>query len=219
MVNSEMEKLEKLRQELLQDERLLEFYDYGAGSPKDMRTKEEMYRGVKVCKKVSERAAIGLKNEWMHWLFDLVKNKRPKKVLELGTCLGFSAMTMALASPESEIYTIEGAKELAEIAMENYRKMQIKNIIQVIGRFQDHLEELLKKLNRIDFAFIDGHHDKDATIEYYSKIRLYMAKDSIMVFDDISWSEGMKEAWKFIVEKEGIENCEDLGRIGLCHIR
>lgn len=219
MYDSKLQELNRLRERLLCEDRIVEFYDYGAGSPSDKRTREEMERGVKVSMRVSDLASIGIKSKWQEYLFNLVSNLKPNIILELGTCLGFSAMTMAIASPFSKIYTIEGAKELAEIAMDNYKKMEIENIIQLIGRFKDLLDDLLFNLKQIDFALIDGHHDRDATIYYYEKIRPFMSKNSIMFFDDISWSDGMKEAWGWIVEKESVENCEDLGKIGICHIK
>ena len=45
-----------------------------------------------------------------------------------------------------------------------------------------------------------------------------MSKGSIMAFDDISWSDGMKEAWELISSEAGANKFEHLGKIGICYI-
>lgn len=207
-----------LRANGMRDEAPIKFLDFGAGSPEDKRSEEEMKKGREVETTVAKLSAIGLKNEWSEWIYTLVKKRKPKVVLELGTCCGFSAITMALAYPDAKVYTIEGAKEIAVVAGENIKKANCQNITQIVGRFADVLDKTLADIAPIDFAFIDGHHDKDATVNYYRQILPFMAKGSVMAFDDISWSEGMKEAWEMIVAEAGANKCENLGKIGICHI-
>ncbi len=207
-----------LRANGMRDEAPIKFLDFGAGSPEDKRSEEEMKKGREVETTVAKLSAIGLKNEWSEWIYTLVKKRKPKVVLELGTCCGFSAITMALAYPDAKVYTIEGAKEIAVVAGENIKKAGCQNITQIVGRFADVLDKTLADIAPIDFAFIDGHHDKDATVNYYRQILPFMAKGSVMAFDDISWSEGMKEAWEMIVAEAGANKCENLGKIGICHI-
>jgi len=206
----------ELRKAGMQDESVIKFLDFGAGNPEDKRSEEEMLKGKEAQTTIAKLSSIGLKNEWSEWIYTLIKEREPKVVLELGTCCGFSAITMALANANTTIYTIEGAKEIAAVASENIKKASCSNIVQVVGRFSDVLEETLERISPIDFAFIDGHHDKDATIKYYKQILPYMAKGSIMAFDDISWSDGMKEAWEAI-SSEAFQS-EHLGKIGVCHI-
>jgi len=207
-----------LRANGMRDEALIKFLDFGAGSPDEKRSEEEMKKGKEVETTVAKLSAIGLKNEWSEWIYTLIKERKPKVVLELGTCCGFSAITMALANADTKVYTIEGAKEIAAVARENIKKAGCENITQIVGRFADVLDKTLAGIAPIDFAFIDGHHDKDATVKYYRQILPFMAKGSVMAFDDISWSEGMKEAWETITAEAGSNKCENLGKIGICHI-
>lgn len=206
----------ELRKAGMQDESVIKFLDFGAGNPEDKRSEEEMLKGKEAQTTIAKLSSIGLKNEWSEWIYTLIKEREPKVVLELGTCCGFSAITMALANKNSTVYTIEGAKEIAAIAAENIKKAECANIVQVIGRFSDVLQDALERISPIDFAFIDGHHDKEATIKYYKQILPYMAKGSVMAFDDISWSEGMKEAWSAISSEAN--KSEHLGKIGVCYI-
>ncbi|MEY4505336.1 MAG: hypothetical protein RL154_1636 [Pseudomonadota bacterium] len=205
-----------LRAKGMQNNQEIEFLDFGAGNPSDKRTEQEMKEGKATTTTVAKLSSIGLKNEWSEWIYNVVLEKKPKVVLELGTCCGFSAITMALASKESQIYTLEGAKTIAELAKNNIKEAGVQNITQVIGRFSDTLPDLLAKIAPIDFAFIDGHHDKDATLKYFEQIRPFMSQNAIMAFDDISWSDGMKEAWLQI--KSCIKQYEDLGKIGVCYL-
>lgn len=207
-----------LRNNGMQDESVIKFLDFGAGNPDDKRSEEEMLKGKETHTTVAKLSSIGLKNEWSEWIYSLIKEQKPKVVLELGTCCGFSSITIGLANADTKVYTIEGAKEIAAVASENIKKAGCQNITQVVGRFADVLGETLSLISPIDFAFIDGHHDKDATLGYYRQILPFMAKGSVMAFDDISWSDGMKEAWELISAEAGANKCEHLGKIGICHI-
>ena len=41
-----------------------------------------------------------------------------------------------------------------------------------------------------------------------------MAKGGVMLFDDITWSEGMKEAWREIVDSKVYKKYEDYVKMG-----
>ncbi len=210
--------IENIRKYWLSGSEKREFYDYGAISPEAMVTPEEMYRGRRVTRSMGELCGQGLKGKWAHLLYGLVKAHRPANILELGTCCGFSAIYMAKASPDATIYTIEGAEEVAGIAKSNFHKAECRNIIQTVGRFQDVLVGVLHRMQRVDFAFIDGHHNKDATIRYYSEIKPFLNKNAILVFDDISWSQGMGEAWQTIKNDKDVKHYEDLQKLGICYM-
>lgn len=77
------------------------------------------------------------------------------------------------------------------------------------------MEEQLQRAKPIDFFFNDGHHDRDAVIEYFEQSKPYLANDAVIVFDDIDWSEGMSEAWKEIQRDDVTMVSIDLGGIGV----
>jgi len=213
------QEIEKRREEIIDLNKTFDFIDYGAGSPDAKLTKDQMYNGVRKKISTKEMCRIGLKGNWVEFLYKMVKKYKPKNILELGTCCGFSSIYMSKANPSAVIYTIEGSKELADIAKENIEKLNCNNIKQIVGRFQDVLSGALEGIGRVDFAFIDGHHDRDATIRYYETIKPYLSHKSIVIFDDISWSDGMKRAWEEIRRDPLIEKYEDLGKLGICFIR
>lgn len=212
------DEIEKIREEIKEANLKVEYLDFGAGTPTSNKSQEEMYEGSESCKFTKDLCSIGLKGDWAKLLYKLVKENKPKVILELGTCCGFSSIYMSKASIESKIYTIEGAKEVAKIAKQNIQKANATNINQIVGRFQDVLKPLLDEVKKVNFAFIDGHHDIVATIEYYNIIKPYLSKEAIVIFDDINWSEGMKEAWQEILKDSDIKKYEDLGKLGVCYL-
>jgi len=62
-------------------------------------------------------------------LFLLSKYIKPNTILELGTSIGIATIALALGNKKSIIYTIEGNKELADIAEENFKKIGLENIL------------------------------------------------------------------------------------------
>ena len=46
--------------------------------------------------------------------------------------------------------------------------------------------------------FIDGNHQKEATLKYFERLLTIAHNDSVFIFDDIHWSIGMEEAWEEI---------------------
>ena len=212
------EEIESIREAIKADKREISFLDFGAGNPNDKRDAETMSQGVKTTKNTQDLCQIGLKCEWARFIYSLVKEHKPKTILELGTCCGFSSIYMSKANSDSKIYTIEGACEVAKIASENIKKAKCKNIVQKIGKFSDVLKPLLDDLQYIDFAFIDGHHNRDATIEYFKIIKPFLNPKSILIFDDISWSKGMREAWNIIIQDKDIKKYDDLTKLGICYL-
>jgi predicted O-methyltransferase YrrM len=124
---------------------------------------------------------------------------------------------MYLAYPDSsaKVYSIEGCPETANIAREGFQKYGLKNIIPFTGRFADVLPDVLEKIETIDLLFVDGHHEKEATLEYFEMCKQKAVNDSIFIFDDIHWSVGMEEAWEMIRNDKRITVSVDLYQLGL----
>jgi len=48
----------------------------------------------------------------------------------------------------------------------------------------------------VDLAYLDGNHSYDATVEYFNKLLPYLNEKSVIILDDIYWSDEMLDAWK-----------------------
>lgn len=210
------EAIEAIREKRKKQKNIVSLVDYGAGDPESNRSQDEMYQGVQKQTTIAQLSSIGLKGEWAQKVYDLVKVNKPKTILELGTCCGFSAMYMAKGYPEALVHTIEGDSNVAQLAEENIQEAKCTNIRQHIGRFQDVLPLLLSEIKTIDLAFVDGHHDKEATLRYTELLKPYLSPKAVVIFDDISWSSGMKEAWMQICEDAFFKQSIDLKKLGVC---
>ncbi len=73
----------------------------------------------------------------------------------------------------------------------------------------------LKKKEKIDLAFIDGNHRRDATLDYFLSLLKKSTNTSIFIFDDIHWSSEMEEAWKQIQEHDSVTLTVDFFFIGI----
>lgn len=164
-------------------------------------------------------AKTGKNRRWGLFLHLLATECRAKTVLELGSCIGMSGCYLASASSCETFITVEGSPELAALAQAHIR--EFKPDAQVVNMlFDEALDELLPTLSaKIDFLFIDGHHEKIATIHYYQRISPYLSDDAVVVFDDISWSYDMRDAWKILCRREEFAHCADFGAVGVCLLR
>lgn len=215
-----MEKIESLRSELSVSPSEVLIVDYGAGSPDSKLAAEEMHRGRVVRRTVGEVCRVAsLQPKWAGLLFRLVREYRPTVCLELGTALGISTAYQAGAlelNHHGRILTLEGAESLAALARENFDRLGLGRVEIVVGPFQDTLQNVLDQNGAIDYAFIDGHHDESATLRYFRQIRPHLTDGAILVFDDISWSPGMRRAWSSIKSDKSLRACIDLVRVGVC---
>ncbi len=206
-----VKKIEEKRESLKKQTQSIEIVDYGAGNPSDKRTKEQMEQGVRTTVPLCELAKIGVKKEKAKEIFKIFQTLLPKAILELGTCCGFSSAYMSFFAPESRIWTIEGSENLAKIAKENHKFFGLSNIEVCVGRFDLILPQLLEKIAPLDFIFIDGHHDRDATLEYFRKLLPFVRGGGALLFDDIGWSDGMREAWQRILDSKSYKKASIVG--------
>lgn len=83
----------------------------------------------------------------------MVSLKKPRKILELGTAIGYSALLMALHS-EAEIVTVERDEKMKAIALKNIEKYEMKNRIQVVlSECEDYISSTRETF---DFVFMDA---------------------------------------------------------------
>ena len=199
------EPIEKLRKELLHDKKVIEVEDFGAGSlavPSRQKKVSDITRSFLKSKKLAQL------------LFKIVNYYKPKTIIELGTSLGITSAYLA-ANKTSEVFTLEGSKNVAVIAENNFKKLSLENIKVIQGNFDDTLPELLLQFKNIDLAFVDGNHRKTPTLSYFQQFLEISTDDSVFIFDDIHWSADMEDAWKEIQQHSSVTLTIDLFFIGL----
>lgn len=202
--------IEKLRQELLKNKSQLELEDFGAGS--------RMHASYK--RRINEIALSSLKpKKFARLLFRMVNHYQPESVLELGTSLGITTAYLASADEQKPVTTMEGAKAVASIARNNFDKLGLENISIIEGNFDHAMPHFLNKQQKIDFAYIDGNHRKEPTLKYFELLLEKSHSNSVLVFDDVHWSEEMEQAWETIKEHPLVTLTIDLFFIGIVFFR
>ena len=202
--------IEALRKELCQSEREIQITDFGAGST----INNSKTRKVKdVAKNSAKNAKFG------KLLYRIIQFYKPKNILELGTSLGISTSYLAKANNDAQVFTFEGCPETAKIAQENFDKQNITNTSITLGDFNITLAEKLKEITTIDLAFIDGNHQQEPTIAYFEECLKYANNNTIFIFDDIHWSDGMENAWNYIKAHPKTTLTIDLFFVGIVFIK
>lgn len=111
----------------------------------------------------------------------LLQALQPKKILEIGTAIGFSALLMAENAPNAQITTIDRNEEMIGFAKENLAKFdQRKQITLLEGDAVDVLQDLTETY---DFVFMDSAKSK--YIVFLPRILELLEVGGIVLLDDI----------------------------------
>ncbi len=208
--NADYKSIEQLRKTLLTDTREITITDLGAGSHVNNNKKKHVNQLAKNALKPPRLAQL---------IYRLANAAKPNNIIELGTCLGITTAYLAKAAPEASLTTIEGCDETAAIAQENFHKLQLSNVDLHVGNFDKIFPEIINQTEALDFVFVDGNHRKDATLNYFEWCLPKVHSNSLLIFDDIYWSKGMKEAWEEIKNHPQVTVTIDLFWIGLVYFK
>lgn len=207
---AEYASIEALRKQLLSDKRIISINDFGAGAKTNKNTQRT----------VGDIAHKSLKKPSLAQLFyRLIKNYHYSTILDLGTSLGLTTAYLANSSEDVEVQSFEGCAETAKIAQENFDKLSLKNIEIIVGNIDETLPEKLQKTTKLDFVFFDANHRYEPTIRYFEQCLTKANEDSCFIFDDIYWSEEMKQAWQTIQNHESVTVSIDLFWVGIVFFR
>ena len=198
--------IEKRRNELLSDNTVIDILDLGAGSSINASNK----------RMVSDIAKNSLKTtELGQLMFRLVNRFQPNNMVELGTSLGISTLYQSLAYKHGCMHTLEGCKETARIAQQTFDSVGSGNIKLHLGDFEETLPKLLQKIEKVDWAFVDGNHQYGPTMNYFHQLMYRSHEGTVLVFDDIYWSKGMAQAWEEIKAHGQVTCTLDLFHVGI----
>ena len=123
-----------------------------------------------------------IRKEMQTFLKLLLAMKKPARILEVGTAVGFSAILMAEYGPaDARITTIENYEKRIPIAEENFRRAGVSDRITMIS---GDAAEVLKTLQGpYDFIFMDAA--KGQYIHFLPEILRLLAADGVLVSDNV----------------------------------
>jgi len=202
--------IESLREALKTNNAEINVPDFGAGSRMQLNNKRS----------ISAIAKSSLKpKKYSQLLFRIAHYYKPALILELGTSLGITTSYLSFANPDAAIITMEGAPEVASVAKNNFNSLNLSNIKIVEGNFDETLSSVIGERSSVDFAFIDGNHRKQPTLNYFHQLIKLSTPSTIFIFDDIHWSREMEEAWNEIQQHPSVTLTIDLFFIGIVFLR
>jgi predicted O-methyltransferase YrrM len=206
-------KIEARREALLTSGETINTTDYSdVTADKEFETEGIFFRATPVAEVLDRVASSPVTSRL---LFALTRQFKPTRCLELGTFLGLSGAYIAAAmqlNGGGELVTVEGAPEVAQIARETFAAVGLDNVEVVTGLFDDVLDAVLAG-RTYEMVFIDGHHDREATLRYDRRIAPHFS--GLAVYDDIYWSAGMTEAWQQVRCDRRFRVAVSRGQLGL----
>lgn len=95
------------------------------------------------------------------YLCNLVAEKQPKTILEIGMAIGFSASCMMFACPQTKVIDIEASLPNIDLARQNFKALGLTERVQIIeGDCMKELPRLVEQKRRFDMIFLDGPKGK-----------------------------------------------------------
>ena len=138
-----------------------------------------------------------IRREMQSFLKTLLLIKKPMRILEIGTAVGFSALLMSEYVPEGcRITTIENYDKRIPIARENFRRAGKEEQITLI---EGDAAEVMKTLSGpFDLIFMDAA--KGQYIHYLTEALRLLPKDGVLVSDNVMQDGDVIES-RFAVER------------------
>ena len=158
---------------------------------------------------------VGLPPKYGKVLHGLIRENNIYSVIELGTSLGIS--TSYLSSHAAvDVTTIEANKQVLDVTRQAYQEIgNSKSIHFVHARFDAILSDLCKAGLANTLIFIDGDHNKEAVMRNFTSCLPFIEESTILVFDDIYWSESMTDSWHEIYQHKKVKLSIDIFRLGI----
>ena len=138
-----------------------------------------------------------IRREMQSFLKTLLMIKKPMRILEVGTAVGFSALLMSEYAPEGcRITTIENYEKRIPAALENFRRAGKEEKITLI---EGDAAEVLKTLEGpYDFIFMDAA--KGQYIHYLPEVLRLLPEGGVLVSDNVMQDGEVIES-RFAVER------------------
>ncbi len=129
-------------------------------------------------------------------IYTLCAIKKPEKILEIGTAIGYSAICYGIAAPEAEITTIEVRERSVFKARKNIEKIGFEDRIKVIcGKAEEVLPEIE---GEFDIIFIDAA--KGQYRKFFDLCEKNMSRGTLIISDNVLY-KGMPCDESYIDER------------------
>ena len=122
-----------------------------------------------------------------HFLHLIIKISNIKKILEIGTFTGLSALTMSLSLPsDGSLITLDKNEERSKIASNFFKKAKQESKIKtIVGSALENIGNFKMQKKKFDLVFIDA--DKENYKNYYDQCLDLIGKKGLIVVDNVLW--------------------------------
>ena len=135
---------------------------------------------------LGEQKKLQISISQAQFLQTLIKISNIKKVLEIGSFTGFSALSMALALPkDGSLISLDKNSEFSKKAKTFYEKANENKIKQIIKPALESLKILENSKQKFDLIFIDA--DKENYLNYYEKCIKMIDQNGLIIVDNVLW--------------------------------
>ena len=151
----------------------------------------------KIEKEAIETYVPIIRKEMQTFLKLILSIKKPLRILEVGTAVGFSAILMAEYNPAvCQIVTIENYDKRIPIAKENFKRAGKEEQITLL---EGDAAEVLKEIEEpFDFIFMDAA--KGQYIHFMPEVMRLLKKDGILISDNVLQDGDIIES-RFVVTR------------------
>ena len=138
-----------------------------------------------------------IRKEMESFLRVLIEIKKPKRILELGTAIGYSAILMAnTMSEDCRITTIENYDKRIPIARDNFKRAGVEGKVELL---EGDALEILQKINEpYDFVFMDAA--KAQYLVYLKEIMRLLPVGGLLIADNVLQDGELVES-RYAVER------------------
>lgn len=142
----------------------------------------ENHQEIKIMKEYAKENDVPIMlDDGINFLTTFIIKHQIKNVLEIGTAIGYSAIMMALSSPNVKITSIERDHERYLEAVKNIKKFDLEDRITLI--YND--AELVELKDQYDLIFIDAAKGKNRA--FFEKFSKNLVKEGYVVTDNINF--------------------------------
>ncbi len=141
-----------------------------------------------------------ISEENAEFLKQLIREKNPKHLLEIGTANGYSTLHFATAISEtSDITTLEKAWNMHNFAVENFKSCKLKNIHAIWCDANQGISILADDF--FDFVYIDAM--KKEYLNYLLLTLPKMTQDALIVIDDVEkFRDKMEDLYTWLEDND-----------------
>jgi predicted O-methyltransferase YrrM len=135
---------------------------------------------------------------------NIIKKHKPKRILEIGTLYGYSAIIMAnllddTADSVGSVVTIERDKTVAKTARKNMEDAGLLRKVDII--VGDALEVIPRLRGKFDLLFIDA--TKEEYLSYLKRAEKYLGKGAVVIADNVGIYENQMLDFLEYVRNQG----------------